>query len=359
MRILVIACLLLLESFSACKQNQEIPPPLQARAVFTSVPFELPSLENTTASNIIYRSVDGGKTWEDVSAGLPKDYYVACMYAGEGEVVLGSEKGLFRSDATTTGAPVWEKDYFCDNYISNISPGRRGPYYSSYGNGFFHEIGGTGIWTPLHMQLENRRIRTVMELPDDALLIGSDDGIFKSRDHGKSWKQVFDGGMILDIVASGNILIGGGRQGVVRSVDGGENWESVLYENVMSKKTGLIKGQFFTILGAEDISEPPFGGITNRLRTSSDGGKTWHRLEKAMLPVRDMYDMDACLQPARDLYDLVQVGSTLLCSFDTGIYRSNDFGKTWACVLPTTEKRRLANMVVSGTTVYAVMGGGC
>ncbi len=359
MQIHIITFLLFSQSFFSCQQYQEEMLPVSANIGFQSAAVEQwPEHAKSPASNIVFQSVDGGQTWQDVSAGLPEGLSVLCIFATGDEIVLGAEDGLYRSSATFT-APVWEKDFFGNERITNISLGRNGPYFSGYGNGIFQEIPGTGIWIPLHNNLKDKTIQTVLETPDGALLVGCDNGIFKSADNGKTWKQVYDGGMVLNIVASDGVLVAGGRRGVLRSTDGGEHWDIVLNKNILAKKTGLIQDHFVTILGTEDPSVANPEGITSRLLVSPDGGNSWQRMEQALLPVQNIFDMDERLSEARDLYDIVQVGEYLICSFDTGIFRSSDQGKTWELVLPSTDKRVLSNLSVSGKVIYALVGGGC
>ena len=354
MQIRILAFLLFFQSFAACQQDS-------ARSVaaanigFQSIASgqQSPEKARPSAANIIFQSTDGGKTWQDVSAGLPADLEVWGVFADGGEVVLGSESGLYRSSATSS-APIWGKDFFCGEKITNISSGPTGSYFCSYGSGFFREIPGTGIWMPMHNTLKDKTVRTVLETPDGALFVGCDSGIYKSADSGQTWKHVFDEGLVLNIVASGGVLIGGGMRGVLRSTDGGEHWDVVLDEDILAKKTGLIGDRFVTILGTEDPSKVSPEGITNRLRTSADGGKTWQRMEKALLPIESIYDMDLRLLQTRDIYDIVQAGEYLFCSFDTGIFRSSDWGKTWEPVLPSDGKKVFI-MAVSGKVVYAVM----
>ena len=129
---------------------------------------------------------------------------------------------------------------------------------------------------------------------------------------------------------------------------------------VLHLKTGLLGDRFVTILGTKDPTKVSPEGITSRLRISANGGKTWQRMEQALAPVEGIYNMDERLAQVKDVYDIIQVGmgAQLFCSFDTGIYRSADQGKTWELVLPSKGKWSF-RLAVSGGMIYAVPGGGC
>ncbi|MCC6282918.1 MAG: exo-alpha-sialidase [Saprospiraceae bacterium] len=356
----ILAFVFFFQSLVSCQQHQEDVLPVSADLGFQSSKTQDQWMEHAIpmAKDIIFQSLDGGQTWQDVSAGLPEGLYVSCVFAADGEVILGTGKGLYRS-STISPVPVWEKDFFVNEEISGITQGTNGRYYCSYENGVFQEIANAGIWISRFNNLEDKTIRTVLETGDGALFLGTNSGIYKSADGGVNWKKVYSGGMVLNLVASGDVLIGGGMQGVLRSTDGGEHWDNVLNDNIFAKRTGLLQNRFVTILGTEDPSVINPEGITSRLRFSADGGKTWQRMEQTLLPLQGMYDMDEDLSQARDLYDIIQVGEYLFCSFDTGIFRSSDQGKTWELVLPSTDKRVLSSMTVSGKVIYAIAGGGC
>jgi len=145
----------------------------------------------------------------------------------------------------------------------------------------------------------------------------------------------------------------------MRSIDGGEHWACVLNKNILIKKTGLLNDRFAVILGTEDADKVHREGITSRLLVSDDAGLTWHRMEQPLLPVPDVFDMDERLLEVKDMYDIVQVDNALFCSFDTGIYRSYDDGKTWQPVL-VSPNNKVFSIAVSGNVIYAISrGGGC
>ena len=314
MRIHILAFLLFFQCLAACQQGPE--------KVWPS------------ATNIVFQSVDGGQTWQDVSAGLPEGLEVGSVFAGGGEVFLGSESGLYRS-TNPLAAGAWEVSL--DNKITDIFPGRAGPYACSYGSGFFQEMSGTGIWVPMHNTLKDKTIHTVLEAQDSTVFVCCDSGIFKSADSGKTWKQVFAEGMVMSLVAADGVLVGGGFRGVLRSTDGGEHWDWVLTEDGAALRTGLIDGGVAVIT---------YDGWTQQLRTSADNGKTWQRIDGERLP------------PVRFLCDIKQAGEYLFCSQDAGIFRSSDQGKTWELVFPSRGSK-VFNLAVSGQLIFAVMLIGC
>ncbi len=384
MHIRILTALFLVQSCLACQRNQEEAAPLASATLgspsntacqkspdATSLSaanagsltiadyLQRPVDAGSAAASIVFQSLDGGQTWQDVSAGLPADLEVWGVSSVGGEIFLGTRTGLYRS-STAYAAPIWQKENFLTEHITDVFPGRGGLYARSFDSGFFQEgIPGSGMWQPVHTTLKSKNVRTILDNPDGTILVGCDNGIFKSSDKGKTWKQVFVGDMVLNLVASDGVLMGGGYQGVLRSTDSGDHWEVVLDENLLAKKTGRIGDRFFTIFGTSDPTRVSPEGITNRLRTSADNGQTWQRIdsEQAPLPAQSKYDMDVRLSQVRDIYDIVQVGQYLFCSFDAGIFRSSDQGKTWELVFPTVDRGSFS-ITVSGQVIYAVQGGG-
>jgi len=151
------------------------------------------------AAGIVFQSADGGRTWQDVSAGLPEDLQPAGVFADGGEVFLFSERGLYRS-RTVFPAPIWEKELLLNMNIADIFAGQAGRYAFSPENGLFLELPGTGIWTPVEKAPEGKTACAVVETPfkdvydtecaGDDLFCSRDAGIFRSSDRGETWELV-------------------------------------------------------------------------------------------------------------------------------------------------------------------------
>ncbi len=287
-----------------------------------------------TARNIVFLSADAGRTWQDLSAGLPENLRVEYVYARAGEVFLGSENGGLYKSAKAPAA-CWEKietgGLFPHEKITGIFPGASGMYVSIFQGGFFQNPQGSDRWRSCHKSLKDLTVRAVLETPE-ALFVGNDSGIFKSEDGGASWKQVFSGGQVTSLVLSEGILMGGGFRGVLRSVDGGESWDWALTDGG-TYKMRVIDGKFVQV------------SLAGELHVSGDGGISWQR-------------MDEGLPRGKAVYDIAKSGGYLFCSHSDGIFRKADWGNHWELVHPNAGGIVLG-LGVSGGLIYAGAVSGC
>lgn len=339
--IVIITCL----SIISCQQQQEIPRTVAAANVDFSVLSGLESPSTTPAEGIIYQSLDGGQTWQDISAGLPGKTFVRGAYANESQLFVTTESGLYHTSLLPQSLS-WSKEYMLTEIMSNITPGKSGIYASDYQNGIFQMSAGTGMWKPLHQNL-NDLVRSVYESANGVLFAACEGGIYKSAAEGKSWKKVLNDGMMMDIVENNGVMIAGGYKGLYRSTDGGENWEAVLTEDGMALQTAVLGGRIVAITsGPDKYDRYNPKSIKNRIRMSSDNGKTWQRADEHLIA-------------EGSIFGIAQVGEYLICSNADGILRSKDNGKTWELVMAADEKTKY-RISGSGKVIFAISGaGGC
>jgi len=287
--------------------------------------------------NIVFKSTDGGQTWQDISEGLPENLQEDGFFANDSGLHLRAGNGIYHSKPNST-APFWKKEIFPDEH-SSIAPGKTGLFAYNYDGQFLQKINGTSVWSPIYTNFQGKEVRTVFETAGGTVFIGSDHGLFRSSNSGKTWKQVHTGGWVMKLVESSGVLLATSQGGILRSTDDGENWDWVISEGGVGIAVERIKGGFAAITFNTEL-------FTRRVRTSYDGGKTWQPI-------------DAGLPAHLSIASIIQVGEYFFCGHPAGIFRSSDKGKTWKLLLPSMGDK-VFNLSVSGDVIYAIRrNGGC
>ncbi|HUR12704.1 MAG TPA: hypothetical protein VM012_15110 [Flavitalea sp.] len=328
--------------------------------------------DKTGAANIVFKSTDGGQTWQDISDGLPvplKDDNSGgrdVFFADDNGLWLTDGNGIYHSKPNFT-APFWNKEIF-PNEHSSIAPGKAGIFaYNYHGGGIFQKTNGTGVWSPVFTNFQEKRVLNVSETAGGTIFIGSDRGLFKSTNSGKSWKQLHAAAWG-KIVESNAVLLATSQRGILRSTDDGESWALVISEGGVGIDVERIEGGFAAI-NYSTVAK------TRRIRTSYDGGKTWQAIDagllahgfidpimppvNAKLPAQGFSDStrhpkDTSVLPVTEyITTIIQVGENFLCGHTDGIYRSSDKGKTWKLVHPSVNGKMFV-LSVSGNVIYAL-----
>jgi photosystem II stability/assembly factor-like uncharacterized protein len=230
-------------------------------------------------------------------------------------------------------------------------------YFGSTGGGVWKSTNGAMTWSPVFDKQTVSAIGSLAIAPSDPNIvyagtgeacirgnISHGDGIYKTADGGKTWKDVglrdsrAIGKVIVDpknadvvfVAALGHPFGPNAERGIFRTTDGGKTWEKVLYKD---ENTGGIDIAFDPhnshILFASlwEARRTPWGlssgGPGSGLYRSSDGGTTWKRLEEHGLP-KGPYGRVGIAVAANSerVYALIEAP-------DGGLYRSDDSGENW------------------------------
>ena len=229
----------------------------------------------------VYSSSDDGATWRLI--GLD-DIGVSCLYEhSDGTLLAGT-----------------------------------GRYYSLYKR----EAGSTE-WNGLPVPTIMNGV-SIGVTPDNSLLLGTWEGIYKSTDWDSTWTNVYeDHSMVCEVtdllkLNNGTMLasvfdhLGMGVGGVFKSTDNGDTWENI----------GLTDAAILCL--AKNSQDVIYAGcnvdFTSGLFRSTDYGATWQQ-----------FLLNQCVRGiAVDYNDVVYVN--LYCDgwgLPWGVYRSADNGETW------------------------------
>lgn len=171
------------------------------------------------------------------------------------------------------------------------------------------------------------------------------DGIYKSEDGGKSWKNMglkkseHIGAIVVDpensntvyAAAMGSLRREGGDRGIYKTTDGGTTWERVLF---VSDYTGFYEvhmdprdNNLLYAVGQQRMRKlytGVSGGPESGIHKSTDGGKTWTKLSGG-LPSGDVGRIGMDISPVNPdyLYAVIEAKD------GEGFYRSTDRGASW------------------------------
>jgi photosystem II stability/assembly factor-like uncharacterized protein len=246
--------------------------------------------------------------------------------------------------------------------ISDIAVHPRDPslwYVAAGSGGVWKTVNAGTTWTPVFDDQASYSIGEITIDPTNPEVVwvgtgenvsgrhvGWGDGVYRSRDAGRSWQRVGlagsqhigrilvdprDGNVVL-VAAEGPLWSAGGDRGVYRSIDGGTTWTPALQ---IDENTGVTDLEF-------DPSNPDVvyaaayqrrrhvwgflgGGPQSGIWKSTDNGKTWRQL-KTGLPAGDMGKIGLAVTAADPslVYATIEAGAE-----ERGFYRSRNKGESW------------------------------
>jgi photosystem II stability/assembly factor-like uncharacterized protein len=234
-------------------------------------------------------------------------------------------------------------------------------YFGAVAGGVWKSVDGGANWRPLFDQQPTASIGAIAVADSDhnVIYVGSGeacirgnisdgDGVYKSTDGGKTWKNVglrdtrHIGAIIVHprnpdmalVAALGHAYGPNAQRGIFRTADGGKTWDKVLYKD---DRTGGIEVVFdpenpnVAYAALWQVYRTPWslnsGGPGSGLYKSTDGGITWKHLEGKGLPEGPLGRIGVSISGADSnrVYALIEARKG-------GLFRSDDGGDTWTNV---------------------------
>jgi hypothetical protein len=226
------------------------------------------------------------------------------------------------------------------------------------GVGYSTDGGNTWHWTPqpkdsasethykpttTHIQNITYDLTLVPSATDTTVWIASfGGGLRKSSDRGVTWEVVTVDGNPFDAAGNlshrafsvfydGEALWAGTAGGLHKSMNNGETWTTFSHQN----QAGGISGNFVVAIGrqktperdivwaatVETTSESNDSTEFRAVSKSEDGGLTWSTALKGVFPHNFAFD-----------------GPAVYVASDSGLYKSPDYGETWAVFPPICDR---------------------
>lgn len=176
----------------------------------------------------------------------------------------------------------------------------------------------------------------------------SGDGMYKSTDAGKTWKQTGlaetrhisrirvhpNDPNTLWVAAQGALYGPNKERGVFKSIDGGATWRHVLS---VDDKTGCVELSLdmnnprILYAAMNEYGRLPWkvisGGAGSGLYKSTDGGETWEKLSEGLPKELGKMSIAVCRSNSEKVYALIEGNSE---KEEGGFFVSNDAGKSWS-----------------------------
>lgn len=266
-----------------------------------------------TTSSSVYKSVDGGQSWQPLSMGLELSINALAVHPANPEVIyVGSQGGsslleqysLYRS---TDGGHSWQKAPLslpagADGRLPSvlclaIAPQDPGVLYVGTDSQGAYKIADEGYTLlGLGRELQGARVEHMVVDPDHSQRVYAvtDRGLYRSENGGKNWTALKtpEQAVALAVARKDNqvLYVGTASMGVYRSADGGATWQpigadlglrpgvalSVTALAVDPRNENVVYAAPVYRLGTTQTHLAPLG-----IYVSRNGGTSWTLINKA------------------------------------------------------------------------------
>lgn len=264
----------------------------------------------------IFRSADGGTTWQPLNAGLATQGTTLNDFASNYKGLFAStSRGVYKLKGETWQLVLPQRDALL---VTTNSDDMAELWAASSGGVFTGGIDGEQ-WEEVNAGLNVHSIKDILTVGDGGVVAATPAGIFRSSNQGLTWDHPF-ATPVLQLAAEGNALLAMhdnyGNPGLSRSTDGGVSWTRA----TTNLPEPLIDLTSITAANGVFYLSAGYGESAGVWR-STDSCATWQHAS-AGLPTSDG-------QTPIAINAVAAHGTTVIAVTPRGAYWSGDAGIAW------------------------------
>jgi hypothetical protein len=266
---------------------------------------------DTTYVGGVFRSRDGGATWEPTHSGLPPSATVFALATSDSGILAGTDNGVYLSrDSGASWSSrnvgiVWKEDiwqgYTPKSARALLVENHR--IFLAAGNaGVFVSTNAGGNWVSCNEGFSFEKINA-LGVFNQRILAGSDGPIYcNSLDSLTSWNPVQHGPIDVTSFVSSEALMYASSiyQGVFRSINSGQTWEC--------SSSGLTDSSIASI--DADKETLVAGSTSSGFFISTDNGESWRVANSGLVGIGSL-----------DVYCVKIVGGDVFVGKASGVWR--------------------------------------
>ena len=318
----------------------------------------------------LYKSSDGGASWEEKVNGLSNTGVSAIEIVNPGHINLGTNDGFYRS---TDGGESWHQQnrglHAFDNtalaFDTSVSPSR--VYLGTRGAGLYVSADAGDFWRDAAMDTGFTYVTAVAVHPDSQkILYGGlikhadtpsstiSSGMYRSLDAGERWYAAnagLESSFLINAIVvnpgSAQELFAGTQNGLYKSINDGMSW--------VRKDAGIEVESITRLAFHPQNTNTIYAGTRNGtiesklgMYRSTDGGEFWDYVSSGLPSLRVV--LDFCINPQnpQTIYAAVEFNR---------LYKTTDGGDSWRPALISNDDQILSVAIDHQDTSRVYAGG--
>ncbi len=275
----------------------------------------------------VFKSIDGGRNWTPSTIGMGNADVRALAAGTASTVYAGLENGDVHK--TVDGGDLWAnasiglpgtpiRSLFIDIGNPNVI------YAGTFGSGVYRSIDVGENWSQLGRDLSIPLVNALAQSADGLYAATEGGGVFRFNRNGSDWQTLrlgFDTiafGITVDPSVPTTAYVGTAFGGAFKTLDGGRSWIAI--------NRGLTDPWVLSFAVDPSDSEVVYCGTEiEGIFKSTDGGLVWSQLPAS--PSRGVRALAVTGPPINLIYAATQAGT--VNSDEGGLYTSDDGGSSW------------------------------